>query len=247
MMADDKLKDPVVIRALGINAASLPPGFPMAYQRYVLDQAQDFNNVAEKANEAGQGAYDGQQKNDEQDAELAIHESRLDDAEATLGNHEFRITTAENNITSLDTRLTTAENDIDFITDEIVDIETRLDGIDTEIADHESRLTQAETDISDIQADYVSKSATTTQEILSPLGIATSFSIDGVKVLGPQQTGWTPGTGTPNLNAFDADLNFSVGAAYSQTELQAIVDALVEVRQRLLALEQSDRTHGLID
>lgn len=233
MMADDKLKNPVVIRALGINAASLPPGFPMAYQRYVLDQAQDFNNVAEKANEAGKGAYDGQQKNDEQDAELAIHESRLDDAEATLGNHEFRITTAENNITSLDTRLTTAENDIDFITDEIVDIETRL--------------TQTETDISDIQDDYVSKSATTTQELLSPLGIATSFSIDGIKVLGPQQTGWTPGTGTPNLNAFDADLNFSVGATYSQTELQAIANALVEVRQRLLALEQSDRTHGLID
>ncbi len=233
MMADDKLKDPVVIRALGINAASLPPGFPMAYQRYVLDQALDFNNVAEKANEAGQGAYDGQHKNDEQDAELAIHESRLDDAEATLGNHEFRITTAENNITSIDTRLTTAENDIDFITDEIVDIETRL--------------TQTETDISDIQADYVSKSATTTQELLSPLGIATSFSIDGIKVLGPQQTGWTPGTGTPNLNAFDADLNFSVGATYSQTELQAIANALVEVRQRLLALEQSDRTHGLID
>lgn len=233
MMADDKLKDPVVIRALGINAASLPPGFPMAYQRYVLDQAQDLNNVAEKANEAGKGAYDGQQKNDEQDAELAIHESRLDDAEATLGNHEFRITTAENNITSLDTRLTTAENDIDFITDEIVDIETRL--------------TQTETDISDIQDDYVSKSATTTQELLSPLGIATSFSIDGIKVLGPQQTGWTPGTGTPNRNAFDADLNFSVGATYSQTELQAIVDALVEVRQRLLAIEQSDRTHGLID
>lgn len=233
MMADDKLKNPVVIRALGINAASLPPGFPIAYQRYVLDQALDFNNVAEKANEVGQGAYDGQQKNDEQDAELAIHESRLDDAEATLGNHEFRITTAENNITSLDTRLTTAENDIDFITDEIVDIETRL--------------TQTETDISDIQADYVSKSATTTQELLSPLGIATSLSIDGIKVLGPQQTGWTPGTGTPNLNAFDADLNFSVGATYSQTELQAIANALVEVRQRLLALEQSDRTHGLID
>ncbi|WP_313473771.1 hypothetical protein [Atlantibacter hermannii] len=232
-MADDKLKDPVVIRALGINAASLPPGFPMAYQRYVLDQALDFNNVAIKANEAGQGAYDGQQKNDEQDAELANHDSRLDVAEATLGNHEFRITTAENNISSLDTRLATAESDIDFITDEIIDIGTRL--------------TQAETDISDIQDDYVSKSATAPQEILSPLGIATSFSIDGTKVLGPQQTGWTPGTGSPNLDAFDADLNFSVGATYSQTELQAIAAALVEVRQRLLALEQSDRTHGLID
>jgi len=233
MMADDKLKDPVVIRALGINAASLPPGFPMAYQRYVLDQALDFNNVAIKANEAGQGAYDGQQKNDEQDAELANHDSRLDVAQATLGNHEFRITTAENNISSLDTRLATAESDIDFITDEIIDIGTRL--------------TQAETDISDIQDDYVSKSATAPQEILSPLGIATSFSIDGTKVLGPQQTGWTPGTGSPNLDAFDADLNFSVGATYSQTELQAIAAALVEVRQRLLALEQSDRTHGLID
>ncbi|WP_313411806.1 hypothetical protein [Atlantibacter hermannii] len=232
-MADDKLKDPVVIKALGINAASLPPGFPMAYQRYVLDQALDFNNVAIKANEAGQGAYDGQQKNDEQDAELANHDSRLDVAEATLGNHEFRITTAENNISSLDTRLATAESDIDFITDEIIDIGTRL--------------TQAETDISDIQDDYVSKSATTPQEILSPLSIATSFSIDGTKVLGPQQTGWTPGTGTANLAAFNADLSFTVGTTYSQSEMQAIATELVTARKRILALEQAMRTHGLID
>lgn len=144
MAADDGLKVPVVVTALGINAASLPAVFSQAYQYYVLSQSTDFVNVAGKANEAGQGAYDAQVKNDEQDIELASHESRITVAEAKLVNHEIRIAAAESNIAALDVRLTTAENDIDFITDELVDIEA-------ELADHETRIAQNESDIAALQ------------------------------------------------------------------------------------------------
>ena len=85
------------------------------------------------------------------------------------------------------------------------------------------------------------------QVLLSPLDVATSFSINGVKVLGPRQTGWTAGAGTPNKAAFNADLSLPVGAAYSQAEVQAIANALIADRQRTLALEQVLRTNGLID
>lgn len=144
MAADGGLKIPVVVTALGVNASSLPAVFSQAYQYYVLSQATDFVNVAGKANEAGQGAYDAQARNDEQDVILVEHESRITAAEAKLVNHEIRITAAESNIAALDVRLTTAESDIDFITDELVDIEA-------EIADHETRITQNETDIAALQ------------------------------------------------------------------------------------------------
>lgn len=144
MAADGGLKVPVVVTALGVNASSLPAVFSQAYQYYVLSQATDFVNVAGKANEAGQGAYDAQVKNDEQDVILVEHESRITAAEAKLVNHEIRITAAESNITALDVRLTTAENDIDFITDELVDIEA-------ELADHETRIAQNEADIVALQ------------------------------------------------------------------------------------------------
>lgn len=137
MMANDNLNEPVIIAARQIEARSLPVGFTPAYTEYVIRQSSDLGNVAGKANEAGQGAYDAQIKNDDQDAELADHEQRLTAAEGTLGNHEFRITTAENNISSLNTRMATAESDIDFITDELVDIEA-------ELADHETRIAAVE-------------------------------------------------------------------------------------------------------
>lgn len=225
-MADTSLNEPVIIQAQQINASSLPAGLSPVYQRYILDQARDFSGLAQKANAAGSGAYEAQQKNAEQDALLKDHESRLQTAEQTLADHDQRITKAEADIADHETRITVAE---------------------TELDDHELRLTQAETDISDIKWDYVSKSAASAQALLSPLGVATSLSINGVKVLGPRQTGWTQGTGTPNLGAFNADQAFTVGAAYSQAEVQAIANELVAARKRILALEQAMRTHGLID
>ena len=62
----------------------------------------------------------------------------------------------------------------------------------------------------------------------SPPGSALTHN--GLQVVGPREAGWTAGTGTPNKGAFAADTATAVQAA-----------------QRVLALENALRAHGLID
>ncbi|EPR0098520.1 tail needle knob protein [Escherichia coli] len=133
-MADSNLNVPVIIQATQLDTSVLPRNiFSQSYLLYVIAQGTDVGNVANKANEAGQGAYDAQVRNDEQDVILVDHEIRLASAEAKIQDHETRITNAEAAIVSLDSRLTTAENDIDYLTDEVVAIQNTL-------SDHETRI-----------------------------------------------------------------------------------------------------------
>lgn len=274
-MADDSLKDPVSITAINIMAQSLPPGFSPTYRQYVLSQSTDLTKVVNKANEAGNGAWDAQVKNDEQDVTLEEHENRLNAAEAELINHENRITAAEGRIEDHETRLTAAEG-------QIANHETRITANEAELADHESRISESESDISDLdarltiaesdidmlQTNYLSKATSDSQSVQASGGSllvgniptptadklqvsgsansTTSYKVAGVKVIGAQQTGWTASTGTANKGAFDADLAFTVSAAYTQSEVQALSDGLVSARRRIKALEDALRTHGLI-
>ncbi|MBV5212335.1 tail needle knob protein [Escherichia coli] len=133
-MADSNLNEPVIIKATRLDTSVLPRNiFSQSYLLYVIAQGTDVGNVANKANEAGQGAYDAQVRNDEQDVILVDHEIRLASAEAKIQDHETRITNAESAIVGLDSRLTTAENDIDYLTDEVVTIQNTL-------SDHETRI-----------------------------------------------------------------------------------------------------------
>ncbi|MBL4077542.1 tail needle knob protein [Escherichia coli] len=133
-MADSNLNVPVIIEATRLDTSVLPRNiFSQSYLLYVIAQGTDVGNVANKANEAGQGAYDAQVRNDGQDVILVDHEIRLASAEAKIQDHETRITNAEAAIVSLDSRLTTAENDIDYLTDEVVAIQNTL-------SDHETRI-----------------------------------------------------------------------------------------------------------
>ncbi|EPY2491460.1 tail needle knob protein [Escherichia coli] len=133
-MADSNLNTPVIVQATRLDTSVLPRNiFSQSYLLYVIAQGTDVGNVANKANEAGQGAYDAQVRNDEQDVILVDHEIRLASAEAKIQDHETRITNAEAAIVSLDSRLTTAENDIDYLTDEVVAIQNTL-------SDHETRI-----------------------------------------------------------------------------------------------------------
>lgn len=259
-MADDSLKTPVSITAIGIAAASLPPGFSGAFKEYTLSQAADFSKVAQKANSAGEGAYEAQQKNEEQDEVLANHEQRLDSAEATLANHETRITAAEvkledhetritaneAELANHETRITQNESDIQSQGNRLTTAEGKISTLQTDVSGLKTRVTTAEGNITQIQGDYVSKSTTASQEIQSSLSIQTSLSVNGVKIIGPQQTGWTASTGTANKGAFNADASFTVSDPPTQAEVQAIVTALVATRQRTKALEDMARNHGLI-
>lgn len=240
MAADETLTEAVVVNALGVMANSIPANFSPVYSRYVLSQVIDFKNVARKANDAGQGAYDAQVKNDEQDVTLGEHAKRLKEAEDMLSDHEvrlivlrlevddheLRITANTNAISLLDVRLTTAEG-------QIVTLQSDVDYLIEEVAY--------------ISGDYVSKTVTTTQELASPLDVTTSYSVGGVKVVGARVTGFTPATGTALKGAFDADQAFTVSDPPTQAEIQAIADAVVANRQRTKAHDDALRAHGLID
>ncbi|EGI2397660.1 hypothetical protein IGA41_001280 [Escherichia coli] len=126
-MADSNLNVPVIIQATRLDTSVLPRNiFSQSYLLYVIAQGTDVGNVANKANEAGQGAYDAQVRNDEQDVTLADHESRIAAAESTLADHETRITAAET---------------------ELADHETRIAANESELANHDARITQNTTDI----------------------------------------------------------------------------------------------------
>ena len=275
-MADDNLRKPVTVQMTRIDATLLPPIFSQPYRLYVVQQGTDLGNVAGKANEAGQGAYDAQQKNDEQDLVLANHETRLEAAEATLVNHEQRITAAEATLADHELRITTAEA-------ELADHETRISANEAELADHETRISQntndisaldtrldtAESDINTLEDNSISKAVSTSQSVQATGGsflvgnvptpttdklqvggsvnVSGSYKVAGLQVLGARQTGWTAATGTPNKGAFNADQAFTVGATYSQAEVQALADALKAACQRIKALEDMARTNGMIN
>lgn len=232
-MADDSLNEPVIVRAVGISASSIPIGLSPAYSQYILSQATDFTNIAGKANEAGQGAYDAQVKNDEQDVELADHEVRIQQLRIDVDDHEIRITANTNAISALDVRVTTAEG-------EIVTLQA-------DVSDLDGRVTAAEGNISDLLADYVSKSATAMQSLDSPLNVTASYSVGGIKVVGARQTGWTAATGTALLGAFNASQAYTVSTTYTQSEVSSMATGLQQARQRIKALEDALRTHGLIN
>lgn len=148
-MADDNLNVPVEIQATRIDATLVPQSFTPVYRDYVVNQGTDLGKVAGKANEAGEGAWDAQVKNDEQDLVLADHEVRIEAAEATLINHEQRITAAEATLVNHEERITAAEA-------ELADHEARITANEAELADHETRITQNTTDIAGLTVRMVS-------------------------------------------------------------------------------------------
>lgn len=124
--------------------------------------------------------------------------------------------------------------------DEVIDIQAHLVTVD-------QRLDDVENDVSGIKSDYVSKTVTESQSLASPLDVKTSYSVDGIQVVGARQSGWTAATGTPLLGSFNANQSYTVGTTYTQSEVAALATGLEQARQRILALETALRLHGLID
>ncbi|WP_117122797.1 phage tail protein, partial [Klebsiella variicola] len=173
-----------------------------------------------------------QVKNDEQDVELADHDARITANTKAINLLEVRLTTAEGKIVVL-------RSDVDYLLDEVIDIQAHLVSVD-------QRLDDVENDVSGIKSDYVSKTVTELQSLESPLDVKTSYSVDGIQVVGAN-TGWTAATGTPLLGSFNANQSYTVGTTYTQSEVAALATGLQQARQRILALETALRLHGLID
>lgn len=232
-MANENLSTPIEIQASYIVPNILPDNFSETYRRIVLSGADDMAKVAGRANEAGAEAFDAQKRNDEQDIILDDHEERLGDAEQTivlhgiqLANHEERITKTEEDLSKLEVRVLNVEQDIDGLKIKIQDLDGR---------------------ISEIKVDYVSLSKTEKQKLLSPIDVSTSYSVNGTKVVGSRVNGFTSATGTAFKGSFNANQSYSFSADYTRSEIQTLANGLVEARQRIKALEDALRTHGLID
>lgn len=76
---------------------------------------------------------------------------------------------------------------------------------------------------------------------------STEFQKSGTKVVGARETGWTAATGTSNKGAYATYAGQICSAAYVQAEAQATDDASKANSQRIKALEDALRTHGLIN
>ena len=73
------------------------------------------------------------------------------------------------------------------------------------------------------------------------------YAVNGTKVIGARETGWTAGTGTANKAAFATYAGQNVSAGYVEAEAQATDDAAKANSQRIKAIEDALRTHGLIN
>lgn len=228
-MADETLNTSIELRSGRIDSTSFPPGSPMPFIEAITNRSDDVDNVATKAQQAASGAYDAQVTNDQQDLVLANHETRISGLQVTVDNHEVRITANTNAISALAIRVTTAEG---------------------EIVTLQADVTNLQSSVSAIQSDYVSKSATLLQEIASPISVATSYSVGGVKVIGARNTGWTASTGTASKSGINGSTTYTVGATYTQSQVQAIATGLQEVRQWAVAMQTAmgaTSGHGLIN
>ncbi|EKK5183041.1 phage tail protein [Cronobacter sakazakii] len=223
-MADAPQK--VIVKSSRIDASILPPNFPLPYKLYVIQQTTDMKDIADASNGANELAYEATVKNVEQDATLDDHENRISGLRSEVDDHESRITANTNSISSLSSRVTATEDDVSGLT---------------------TRVTTAEGNIATLQGDSVSKSATTSQSLASPLNVTTSYSVNGTKVIGARQTGWTAATGAALLSAFNASQTYSASTTYTQSEISALATGLVQARQRIKAIEDALRAHGLIN
>lgn len=232
-MASEDLSKPIEIQSAYIVPNILPTNFSETYRRIVLSGADDMAKVAGRANEAGAEAFDAQVRNDEQDIVLEDHEERLGDAEQIiiehglkLANHEERITKTEEDLSKLEVRVLNVEQDVDGLKIKIQDLNGQ---------------------ISEIKVDYVSLSKTEKQKLSSPIDVSASYSVNGTKVVGTRVTGFTSATGTALKGSFNANQSYSFSADYTRSEIQTLANGLIEARQRIKALEDALRSHGLID
>lgn len=228
-MADSDLRQPVVIQATRLDATVLPAGFSQAFTLYMIQQGQDFGNVAAKANDAGQGAYDAQQKNEEQDLTLANHDDRISKNEADIKSQTLQIAGIEGEIKAVNDELDALE----------LDVVTKSSAANQLIQQAGGSLISGPIPVVSQTSDKLQSS--------NSVNALVSYKVQGLQVVGARVTGFTAATGDSLKGAFNVGTVNTVGTTYNQSEVQAIANGAFSTRRRLKALEDAMRSHGLID
>jgi hypothetical protein len=224
-MANETLKVNVT-NDVGAVDASLMMGWPTPLVDYMVKQQDLLNSVVDKSNQAATGAYESQVTSESQ-SELIV---RVNQSIADQEN----ITTALSRVVEDNSqRITSNQQDN-------IGFESRLSVVEVKAESNKVRL-----DI--IEPDYVSKSETLVQTLASPLDVATSYSVNGVKVVGMRITGFSAPTGTDYKGTFDANKTYTVSPTYTQAEVLAIGNDLTLARKSIAALLNAMRSHGLTD
>lgn len=218
-MADETLTNKLQAEARPLTAFDLPANFSYPLQDFLLRAQSNEQAIVKQANAAAQGAYDAQVSGEQNAESLSVLGNQV-------GDHNIRLFNVEQSTNSNSLAIGQLETDLGNVTVDITKLNQR---------------------VTHIEGDYVSLSKTDEQVLASPLGVTDSYSVNGVKVVGARVTGWTAGAGTASRGAFNANTTYPVGAAYTQSEVQAISNAMTALQQRVLALETDLRAHGLID
>ncbi|HBN6007095.1 TPA: phage tail protein [Enterobacter cloacae] len=248
-MADEPVK--VNVQSRRVDLSILPDLFSLPYKLYVIQQNTDMLSIADAANNAGDLAYQATVRNEEQDVILADHENRISALRVEVDDHEIRITANSSAISSLSLRVTTAEGNITTL---------------------QTDVSALQSSVSSIQTDYVSKSAAANQTVQSAGGsllvgnvasptadklqvlgsenVSVSYKVAGLQVVGARNTGWTASTGTASKAGINGSTTYTVSAAYTQSEIQAIATGLQQIRQWAVAMQTAvgaTSGHGLIN
>lgn len=131
---------PVSVEARRLDVSILPGNFSYPLKDFMVGQNDDIQNVADKANEASNSAYESQLANEAQDVILASHTEMLDDHERRVDALEITVVDHETRIGNLETRVTTAESDIDSLQAAAADHETRIDALEYAVTRKKSEL-----------------------------------------------------------------------------------------------------------
>lgn len=95
-----------------------------------------------------------------------------------------------------------------------------------------------------LETESVSTTETALQSLAGPLGVTTRLEVNRTQVVGVRDTGWAVNSGSAQKGGA-GDVSLSVGVAYSQAEIQAMVDEIEVNRHLLTAVIGLLINHGL--
>lgn len=128
----------------------------------------------------------------------------------------------------------------------------RNDQQDAALADQQGQISQINGEIDGLNGSIISINSNVVklneaalQVMDGPLSIGTEIRVNNIKVMGGRQTGWTSATGTLKKGGINGSAAYSAGATYSQAEIKALADGLVEARQVIAALVALVMSHGM--
>lgn len=231
-MANENLKTALIVDQALINV-SLLEGLPLPLVDWLVNLQQTVQDIADKSNEAAAGAYESQTASDGQSEVIVNINQSVEDQQNLVAELSREVNNNSRRITN--------------VQESNSQVEQRLSEVETKAETNRLNIESQGLEIDAIKVDYVSKSETVEQDIASPINVATSYSVDGVKVVGMQQVGFSATTGTDYKGTFNADKTYTVSSAYSQAEITTMANDLTLARKSIAALLKVMRSHGLTD